>query len=503
MASFRNPATKLPRRRPDLPVLAGYIALSFAFFGWRLLPHPGRLMLGQAGLHDPEINIWSFGWWPHAIGHWTNPFISHALYAPTGVNLTWTPSSPGLALVFSPLTALVGPVASFNVALLLTPAISAWAAYLLCRRLTGSLWAAIVGGYLFGFSTAELRQFLAGNLNLSAVFVFPLVALVLLRFVKSELTPRGLAWRLGALVAIQLWISTEFTLTLTLMLAIGLGLAFALVRDVRRRLLDSLAPIVGGYLLGGVFAAPFVYYILVGPSLPKLFTYEPVEGTDPLGFIVPNGVNGMGGSWFLSFADHVPNGDLAYLGLPTVLIVVAFALRARGARWAPWARFLLAALVVSAVVALGSTLAVDGHRLIGLPWWSAAFATPGLQNAVPYRFAIYVALAASVIVALWIALSDRRLLRFLLPALAVAAIFPAVWQSSYPSFFPGILNGSPSSRRASTEAASPPARPSRSSRSERTATRCSGKPRATSAFGSRRTGSSRTRASAPTRSSPI
>jgi hypothetical protein len=45
----------------------GYVGLSFAFFGWRLLPHPGRLLVGTAGQRDPEIFIWSFAWWPHAI----------------------------------------------------------------------------------------------------------------------------------------------------------------------------------------------------------------------------------------------------------------------------------------------------------------------------------------------------------------------------------------------------------------------------------------------------
>ena len=58
------------------------------------------------------------------------------------------------------------------------------------------------------------------------MFLLPLVVLVLVRFVQGELDRRGLAWRLGVLLGLQLWISTEVALTLTLALAAGLGLAF-------------------------------------------------------------------------------------------------------------------------------------------------------------------------------------------------------------------------------------------------------------------------------------
>ena len=36
----------LRRRRTDLLVLLGYAAISFGYFGWRLLPHPGRVVAG-------------------------------------------------------------------------------------------------------------------------------------------------------------------------------------------------------------------------------------------------------------------------------------------------------------------------------------------------------------------------------------------------------------------------------------------------------------------------
>src|SRR5262249_29858274 len=152
----------------------------------------------------PEIFVWSFAWWQHALGAGWNPFLSHVVYAPDGINLVWATSVPGLAIPLGPLTWLAGPVVSYNVAALLLPALDAWTAFLLCRYLTGSLWASLVGGYLFGFSAYVVAQSL-GHPHMSAVFLLPLVALAIVRFVRGGLTARGLAWRLALLLGWQLW----------------------------------------------------------------------------------------------------------------------------------------------------------------------------------------------------------------------------------------------------------------------------------------------------------
>jgi hypothetical protein len=283
----------LRRHRDSVLVAVGFTALSCAYFSWEALPHPGRVLpLGAS----PEVLVWSFGWWEHALATLTNPFVSHAVYAPYGVNITWTYTAPGLAFLFSPLTALFGPVVSYNVAYVLAPALAAWTGYLLCRYLTGSLWASLVGGYLFGFSDAALRQIKEGAINLSWIFLFPLIALVVLRFVRGELSGRGLAPRLGALIALQLTISTEYALMASLGLAACLLLGYVFDPPLRNRLRASVLPIVGGYGLALLFIAPFSYYLLFD------FVREPIQsnlklyGSDSLSFLVPNEVIAIGGN---------------------------------------------------------------------------------------------------------------------------------------------------------------------------------------------------------------
>ena len=98
-----------------------YLVAAFVFLGVPVLAHPERDVVG--GLFtDPQIFVWSFAWWPHAILHGQNPFFTHAIWEPEGFNLTWATSVPGLAIAFAPLTLLFGPVLAYNVASILMPA---------------------------------------------------------------------------------------------------------------------------------------------------------------------------------------------------------------------------------------------------------------------------------------------------------------------------------------------------------------------------------------------
>ncbi len=419
------------RARTNALVLAGYVAVAFAFFGWPLLPHPGRYILGTG--RDPQIFIWAFAWWPHAVATWQNPFFTHAIYAPDGINLAWTTTVPGLAYVFAPLTLLFGPVASYNVAALLAPALSAWTAYLLCRYLTGSLWAALVGGYLFGFSSYELGQEL-GHLHLTAVFLVPLVALAVIRFGRGEIGGRSLTLRLGILLGLQLWISTEVLFTVTVALLVGLVLAFAIVKSARPRLRAIPGPLAGAYALGALIGAPLVVYAVLGFTGGSVNSAPAAFDGDLLNFVVPTHLIALGGSylangWLGSISIHFRGSDTergAYLGLPTVAIVAWYAVR----RWRlPTTRLLLALLGTAALVTLGTGVAVRGRIRLWLPW-SVVARAPIFDNVLPVRIALFSSLAAAVIVALWTA-SRRGWIAWALPLLAMAALLPAFWRTDF------------------------------------------------------------------------
>lgn len=412
-------------------MLAGYLAVSSGYFGWRLLPHPGTRLVGTPGWDDPAIFVWSLGWWPHAILSGINPFYSHAVYSPVGVNLAWVTSVPGLAIALSPITLLFGPLVAYNVAALLAPALSAWTAFLLLRALTRSSWGAIVGGYLYGFSSFMLANEYAGHLHLSAAFCMPLILLAGLRFVRGELGGRGLTWRLGALLAFQASISTEVAVTATLVFGSTLALAALARRSVRAALRPAVIPVLAAYSIAAAVTSPLVYYALLS-SGPVSLAHPGSFSADLLNLIVPTTVTGWGGQTFASVTSHFPGNTTerdSYVGIPTLLTVVLLLLRR------PWPRgagLILATFGVATFLSLGTDLYVNGRHVMRLPS-SWLYELPGLDNILPSRLAGYATLALAALAAFWIAAARGRVFArpYVLPVIAVAAIAPPFWTGAF------------------------------------------------------------------------
>ena len=373
-------------------------------------------------------------WWLHSILHGVNPFVTHAIWAPDGVNLTWIASAPALA-VFAPLTLAVGPFVTFNGIAVLMPALSAWSAFFLCRYLTRAVWPALVGGYLFGFSTFELVHVGEGHLPLTSAALLPLAALVILRFLDGDLTRNGFVVRFGPLLALQLLISTEVTLTLSLSLVVAVLLAFALVPERRARLIALVPCVAYSYVLAALLTAPFVYYVLAGFRKAAYNPPDPFHA-DLLNFVVPTRYNLIAGGASSSLPG-ITGGEEAYIGIPALLV---FALFARRAARTPSGRFVLASFVVAVIASLGAYGNVDGHRIVSLPW-ALVHGLPLFNNVLTVRIAVYVSLLIAVVTALWTAQHRSGILRWFLPGLVLLAIFPSltsgIWTTQYsvPAFF--------------------------------------------------------------------
>jgi len=411
--------------------------LSFLYFGLPIAAHPGRMVVGS--INDPKLFIWMFAWWPHAIVHGENPLVTHVIWAPSGYDLAWATSIPALALAFWPLTALAGPVVTYNVVAILLPALAAWAVFLLCRYLTKAFWPSLFGGYLFGFSSYMLGHE-EGHVNLTAVFLLPLMALVIVRALRGELDYRGLALRLGPLLGVQLWIATETFATLTLGLLVAFPLAFALVPAARLRLRSIAMPIGVAYVVGALLASPLLYYVLTD-FVSRQFTRAGAFNADAANLVVPTRTTALAGQSAGAISDHFYGNELeqtAYLGAPLLLLLGLFFWERRRD---PPARFLLAGFVAAIVLAFGAKLWVVGHPVMGMPW-SLVDGLPVLNNIYPGRFTLYATLVAAVAAALWTAARRApRWLRFALPYLVIVSLVPNTgkhhWDEKLqiPSFF--------------------------------------------------------------------
>ena len=348
--------------------LAIYFIVALILFG-KPLWHEGECLCGQTP--DAGTFAWAFEWWPHALTHGLNPFTPKLLYAPEGINLAHGQLIPVAALLFAPITAVAGPLFALNLAVFLSPVLAAFFAFLLCRRVTGAYAPALVGGWLFGFSTYVLAQ-MTSHLNLALVFPIPAIVHLVLRRVDGDIARSWfVALTTLALTALfgfspEIFVSFAALGTLALIVA-----TVAWAPTLRQRIRTTATELIAALGLTALLVSPYLYYAAKPGMLPILPWRTEKFSNDLLGFVLPTPTTAVGGealtSTTYSFTAGLVEGSV-YLGPPLLILIVVALVTGRRR---PAVRVLGVVLVVAAVMSLGSRLHVDGQRLIPLPW--AAF----------------------------------------------------------------------------------------------------------------------------------
>jgi hypothetical protein len=406
---------------------AGALALALYVAGALVMQrhavaHLNSVVSGN-GVGDPTQFMWSMWWWPHAFVHWTDPFFTHEIWVNDHYNLASVTSVPGPALLLSPVTALWGPLVSYNVANLLAPVLSAYCGYRLCRYLTHQPAAAILGGWLFGFCIFGLGQ-LAGHLQLVFTFGPPLLIELSLRRMDRNIGRVRYVICAAVVLAATISCGTEVAFTMTCMgvVLVLCGLLLGGAQSRRRTL--ALGPeIIAFYLLAAIVCSPYIYYALKGPEVGV--GQGIIYPGDLLSYVVPTRIAWLGGSWFASTSAHFIAGTTeedTYLGLPLIAIILASTVEA----WRrPRTRVLIAVIVVAFIWSLGSVLNVDGHSSVKLPF-SVIAGDKGFNEILPARIGLYTELGGAVAAALWLSRPNvrRRWLRWALALLAAAFLFP-------------------------------------------------------------------------------
>ena len=406
-------------------VFAVYLGISFICFG--KIGDYRRINLG-IGV-DPFAYIWFLNWWPWAITHGVNPFISHYVWYPEGFNMTWAGSMPIGALATWPLTWLSNAVVSYNILFLLAPALSAWTAFLLTRYLTDNTLAAFVGGYLYGFSSYQIGRML-GHLNLSLVFAVPLSVLFIVQRFRGDISfPRFVA-TLAITLFLQLGLSTEILATSCVFGAVVWFIFLWCAEPANRYRYWALArEIVLAGVIAMLLAAPFLFFVVQGlGSVPVQINSPEFYSADLLNYLIPTPLTLVGGTLFGQIASRF-TGNMteqgAYLGLPIIFI---FLLQFRDIPIRAYLKPLLISLASIVVFSLGPSLHVAGlSTQIWLPW-RLALNLPLIHQALPNRFSMYVSLIAAVTVALWLAAANQkraRTARFALALVACLCIAPS------------------------------------------------------------------------------
>jgi hypothetical protein len=403
-----------------------YLLLSLLYFG--AVGDYGHMYLGW-GL-DPVQFIWFLNWWPWAIAHGLNPFISYYVWYPHGFNLAWATSMPSAALLIWPLTWLAGAVVSYNVLSLVAPALSAWTGFLLARYLTRDTPASLIGGYLFGFSSYELGEML-GHLNLNMIFVVPLLVLLVVQRIRGDLSRPRFVAALALAMFVQLGFSSELLATTCFFGAITWAIFLAFTAEEKRRQLWTVAgEIILAAGIMAVVAAPFLYFLMQNRADVPSQIHDPAAfSNDPLNYLLPYEILPGRTLFWTNPLPALPHyrdnaGYDAYLGLPLILILL---LQLRELRRRPYLKPLLLSLLAIVILSLGPTLHIANVATrLWLPW-ILAVRLPLISQALPNRFSMYVALAAGLTAALWLAAARsgrERVGRYTLAALACLCLLP-------------------------------------------------------------------------------
>jgi len=365
------------------------------------------------GCGDSGQEVWFLAWGAHAFTHLLDPIRSNFLNYPWGVDLADNTSMPLAGAMATPITLLFGPVTTFNVVFSLSFAGSATAMFLVLRRYTKWVFAAFIGGLLYGFSPYMVGQG-EGHIFLLLAAVPPIMLLLLDEIiVRQNARWWAMGLLLGLVMIVQLGWSAELLACILLVAAIGI----VVVGIGRRHLIRShFSYAAKALVLGVVILMPvalwFGFVSRTGPEhiTGPVHSVQSLAGlsTDIGGLVVPTvnqhfafGLAQTGTAFaHLTSTTGAAQPDAAedgsYIGIPLLALLALGAIRFRREGLV---RFSILMAALSLVLSMGSRLRVWGHVTpIRLPFVVLTH-LPFLQSEVASRYCVFMWLFIGLAVA--------------------------------------------------------------------------------------------------------
>lgn len=418
--------TRTPGRRADLITLGVYLAGALA-----LTVHLWRHVNGRVLAAYPPDQLQFEYWLTHTarvVLHGENPFFTHQLNAPDGVNMVANTSTFALTLPLLPVTLIFGPAVAFALMVILAPVTTSAAWYwLFSRKLTSHWPTALLAGAFCGFAPGMVSQDSA-HPNIAAQFAVPLIIWQVARLVQSRHRIRdGIV--LGLLVTYQMFLNEEIVLFLVVACLVFFGYwawqRWDEVRPVLWPILGSLA--IGGIVTLALFAYP-LWYQFAGPQHysglgPGAYGF----GTDLLSFTKYSSTSLAGNPDSVKYATSATEEN-AFFG-PALLAVAVLAAVLF------WRRLVVRATVITglalAVLSIGPYVRVGGQYVCHCgPLMPLRF-TPVASSVIATRMALALIPAIAVLL---VVLLDRlrtwpdapRQLRLVAIIAVLASLLPLV-----------------------------------------------------------------------------
>jgi len=374
-----------PNMRGLLVAFLGYFAISLVVWQNLWTHNLRRTTVDLGRFTDAPTFIWFLEWPVHAFFSGHNPWFSAAMFPPEGINLLSNTGVLFIGTLLSPITYFFGPVLSMNIALMLSPVLSALAMFVLIRRWVTWQPAAFVGGFMYGFCSFILISLLYGQLH-QGMSVFPplIVALLDSILIRQKKNPYALGLGLALAVVGQFFIGTELLLMLAIFCALCLVgvLAYALPAGL-------VSPARSRYAFRALSTTGvFAFVVLIFPSWFALA--GPAHFQGPVWSSLPALCHSsLKSVFFNSFAGLQGSWDQTYVGFGLGLVAVLGLLVYRQSRilW-----FFGFSTMVAIVLSQGISFQFAPWRLVA--------GVKVFENVVPMRFIFFAILSMSVMVAI-------------------------------------------------------------------------------------------------------
>ncbi|MFI6068497.1 DUF2079 domain-containing protein [Micromonospora sp. NPDC051227] len=390
-----SPPHTVRDRRADLIVVL--VALALAVWVTSGLWRDPNVRTITVNSSDQALFEWLLAFGGHAVTHGDNPLFTHLINVPDGVNLAVNTSITVYAVVFAPLTYLIGPPATFLVILTLNLLATALVWYwLLSRHLVRSRLAAGVGALFIAYSPGMVSHANA-HLNWTAGWLVPLLIWRLFALRRAGHWLRD-GVILGVLVAVAFSIAAEGLFFTALALGVFVAI-WALHPANRVEARAALPTFLRGLGVTAVVAGVLLSYPLwlhfAGPQRFHGTGFDPVIHSEDIAAFAAFPRRSLAGEAGLgtSLAPN-PTEENSFFGIPLlVLTVVCFVVLWRRAdphrRATLWALGALA--LIFTVLSFGPVAKVDGrHTDLPMPF-DLVGQLPVVNAALPARLALVVA----------------------------------------------------------------------------------------------------------------
>lgn len=382
--------------KTDLMVIVGYAAMAVLVTARFWQSPTGR----TSGINpaDQSLFEWFLANAAYTVTHLENPFFSTRLDVPEGINLMANTSVLGMAIPLTPVTLLWGPAVAYVVMITLIFLATATAWYfVLSRYVVTARLAAFAGGGFCAFAPGMLSQANA-HPHILAQFLVPVIAWRGFRLRETTRPVRDGAI-LGLLAAYQVFIGEE-VLFLTA-LACVVVMAWYLVerrREALRQWRPFLTGVAAAAVVGGVLLAYPLYSQFFGPrnysGVPWFADFKADLGAYPAFSRMT-----LAGDPYLKKTPLAQNLTelTSFFGWPLLVVVGAIVV---------WLRKKLAVRITAGVIVIFAAFSLGrevhyGGRPTGVPGpWRYLAKLPVFDVVVPTRFALVVASAIGVLLAL-------------------------------------------------------------------------------------------------------